>query len=111
MTLDFVVISLEDSSLRSVLTARLTMLGMNVVTREHWTARNDARDSGFTSAVLVTDNEALGLQEALERPWLQVLILNGVTNDAGERPLRLPKRGATQRIADALIRLSAINPA
>ena len=105
MALNFAVLSIADNSLRSVLAARLTLLGVNVVSRELWDAGPAARKHAIENAVLITDDEEVGVSEAEVRPWLQVLVLNGVADEELGRPLRLSKRTASQRIADVLMAL------
>ncbi len=110
MALKFVVLSIADNSLRSVLAARLTLLGVNVLSHEHWDDTPAARRNGVESAVLITDDEQVGAAEAEHRPWLQVLVLNGVADETAGRPVRLAKGSATPRIAELLLQLANVTP-
>lgn len=105
MAQKFIVLSITDSSLRSVLTARLTILGVDVLTHEGWTARGSAEDENISDAILVTDDESFALREAEARGWRQVLVLNGSPSAESERPVRHPKTATARSIAELLLRL------
>ena len=103
MSLDLVVLLISESDLRSALTARLTMVGINVVTIGADQFAQGIPDATIITAVLVTDDDAIGRAagEACPR-WLQVIILNGSSGSLDDRPVRLPRRGATRRLVELL---------
>lgn len=105
MAQKFIVLSITDSSLRSVLTARLTILGVDVLTHEGWAARGSAEDETISDAILVTDDESFALRESEARGWRQVLVLNGSPSAESERPVRHPKTATARSIAELLLRL------
>jgi len=103
LSLDIVVLLISESDLRSALTARLTMIGINVVTIGADQLAQGMPDSTILTAALVTDDEAVGLTACDASPsWLQVVILNGTSGDLDDRPVRLSRRGATRRLVDIL---------
>lgn len=103
MPLDLVVLLISESDLRSALTARLTMLGINVVTIGPGRLARGMSGADVTTAVLVTDDSDAGHAAVAASPgWLQAIILGGETNSLDERPVRLPRRDATRRVVEIL---------
>jgi hypothetical protein len=101
LSLDLVVLLLSESDLRSALTARLTMVGINVVTIGADQLTQGMPGLAIATAVLVTDDVAIA-QTAGESAWLRVVILNGSSGSLDDRPVRLPRRGATRRLVNVL---------
>lgn len=104
LPLELVALLISENDLRSALTARLTMLGFNVAT---FGARQEAEAlpaAMMTNGVLITDDSRVGLACYETQPWLEVIILNGASTNPDERPLHLPRRGATRHVATALER-------
>ena len=101
MPLDLVVLQVSEDDLRSALTARLTMLGFNVITLRRGQMAGRLSGTTIARAVLVTDDEALAADTPLPG-WLQVILLNGLQGDTTDRPLRLSRRDATRRVAEVL---------
>ena len=64
----------------------------------------------MSSGVLITDDGDIGLACHETQPWLGVIILDGSSANPDERPLRLPRRGATRRVAAVLERWHAPKP-
>ena len=103
MPLDLVVLLISENDLRSALTARLTMVGINVVTIGADQLARGMPDATIMTAVLVTDDDAIGWAASEAAPrWLQVIILNGSSGCLDDRPVRLPRRGATRRLVEML---------
>lgn len=103
MFLDLVVLLISESDLRSALTARLTMIGINVVTIGVDQLAQGMSATTIMTAVLVTDDDAIGRAAGEAYPrWLQVIILNGSSGSLDDRPVRLPRRGATRRLVELL---------
>ncbi|HWU72307.1 MAG TPA: hypothetical protein VN137_02410 [Sphingomonas sp.] len=103
MSFDLVVLLISESDLRSALTARLTMIGINVVTIGADQLLRGTPGMAVTTAVLVTDDDSIGQAAAEISPaWLQVVILNGASGDLDDRPVRLSRRGATRRLVEIL---------
>ncbi len=107
LPLELVVLMISESDLRSALTARLTMLGFNVVTLGPEQKPAGLPPMTVASGVLVTDDSDAGLIASDAQPWIQVIVLNGSSVGPGDRPLRLSRRGATRLVVDALERLRA----
>ena len=101
MPLDLVVLQISEDDLRSALTAKLTMLGFNVITLRRGQLTGGLSGTTIEQAVLITDDEALAACTPLPG-WLQVILLNGTSGDATDRPLRLSSGDATRRIAEIL---------
>ncbi len=103
MPLDLVVLLISESDLRSALTARLTMVGINVVTIGVDQLAQGMSGTTIMTAVLVTDDDAIGRAASEASPgWLQVIVLNGSSGSLDDRPVRLSRRGATRRLVDML---------
>ncbi|MBW8910505.1 MAG: hypothetical protein JF564_01080 [Sphingomonas sp.] len=103
MSLDLVVLLISESDLRSALTARLTMIGINVVTIGADQLVQGMPGTAIETAVLVTDDGSIGQAASEVSPaWLQVVILNGSTGGLDDRPVRLSRRGAIRRLVDVL---------
>lgn len=103
MFLDLVVLLISESDLRSALTARLTMVGINVVTIGADQSAQGMPDATIMTAVLVTDDDVIGRAASEASPrWLQVIVLNGSSGSPDDRPVRLPRRGATRRLVEML---------
>jgi hypothetical protein len=101
--LDLVVLLISESDLRSTLTVRLTMTGINVVTIGADQSALGMPDTTIMTAVLVTDDDAIGRAASEASPrWLQVIVLNGSSGSLDDRPVRLPRRGATRRLVEML---------
>jgi hypothetical protein len=103
LSLDLVVLLIFESDLRSALTARLTMIGINVVTIgvDQWA--QGIPGTAIETAVLVTDDSSIGQAASEISPaWLQVVILNGSAGDTDDRPVRLSRRGAIRRLVEVL---------
>ena len=101
--LDLVVLLISESDLRSALTARLTMVGINVVTIGADQSAQGMPDATIMTAVLVTDDDVIGRAASEASPrWLQVIVLNGSSGSPDDRPVRLPRRGATRRLVEML---------
>ena len=101
MPLDLVVLQISEDDLRSALTAKLTMLGFNVITLRRGQLTGGLSGTTIEQAVLITDDDALAACTPLPG-WLQVILLNGTSSDATDRPLRLSRRDAPRRVADVL---------
>lgn len=101
MPLDLVVLQVSEDDLRSALTAKLTMLGFNVITLRRGQLTGGLSGTTIEQAVLITDDEALTAGTPLPG-WLQVILLNGSTGDATDRPLRLSRRDATRSVGEVL---------
>ena len=101
MPLDLVVLQISEDDLRSALTAKLTMLGFNVITLRRGQLTGGLSGTTIEQAVLITDDEAAAVCPPLPG-WLQVILLNGTSGDATDRPLRLSRRDATRRVAEIL---------
>ena len=103
MSLDLVVLLISESDLRSALTARLTMVGINVITIGADQLVQDMPDTAIKTAVLVTDDGSIGQVASEASPaWLQVVILNGSSGGLDDRPVRLSRRGVTRRLVEIL---------
>ena len=103
LPLDLVVLLISESDLRSTLTARLTMVGINVVTIGADQLAQGMTGATILTAILVTDDDAIGRAASEASPsWLQVIILNGSSGSLEDRPVRLPRRGATRRLVEML---------
>jgi hypothetical protein len=103
LSLDLVVLLISESDLRSALTARLTMVGINVVTIGADQLAQGMPGTTIMTAVLVTDDDVIGRAASEASPrWLQVIVLNGSSGSLDDRPVRLPRRGATRRLVDVL---------
>jgi hypothetical protein len=103
LSLDLVVLLISESDLRSTLTARLTMVGINVVTIGADQLAQGMPGATIMTAVLVTDDDAIGQAASEASPeWLHVIILNGSSGTLDDRPVRLSLRGATRRLVDVL---------
>ncbi|WP_066805577.1 hypothetical protein [Sphingomonas asaccharolytica] len=103
MPLDLVVLQISEDDLRSALTAKLTMMGFNVITLRRGQLTGGLSGSTIEQAVLITDDEALAACSPLPG-WLQVILLNGSSGDVTERPLRLSGRDATRSVGEVLAR-------
>ena len=101
MPLDLVVLQISEDDLRSALTARLTMLGFNVITLRHDQKTDGLSSITISRAVLITDDEALATATPISN-WLQVILLAASPGDVADRPLRLSRRDATRRVAEVL---------
>lgn len=101
MPLDLVVLQISEADLRSALAAKLTMLGFNVITLRRDQLTGGLSGTTIEQAVLITDEAALAACPPLPG-WLQVILLNGTSGDATDRPLRLSSSDATRRLADVL---------
>jgi hypothetical protein len=103
LSLDLIVLLISESDLRSALTARLTMIGINVVTIGADQLARGMPGTVLKTAVLVTDDGPIG-QAASEvsSAWLQVVILNGASGGLDDRPVRLSRRGAIRRLVEVL---------
>ncbi|WP_296612377.1 hypothetical protein [Sphingomonas sp.] len=111
MPFDLIVLLISESDLRSALTARLTMIGINVVTIGADQLVRGLHGLAVTTAVLVTDDGPIGQAAAeVSPPWLQVIILNGSSGELDDRPVRLPRRGATRRLVEILDGWRASSP-
>ena len=104
MPLDLVVLLISENDLRSALTARLTMLGINVVTLGPDQMPGALPIAMVANGVLITDDGGIGAVCCETQTWLQVIILNGSTTEPDNRPLRLSRRGATRLVVEALDR-------
>jgi len=104
LSLDLVVLLISERDLRSALTARLTMLGINVVTLGPDQKPEALPIAMITRGVLVTDDGTIGLASCEMQAWLQVIVLDGSTAGPDDRPLRLARRGATRLVVEALDR-------
>jgi hypothetical protein len=103
LSLDLVVLLISESDLRSALTARLTMVGINVVTIGADQLAQGLPGDTIKTAVLVTDNDSVGQSASETSPaWLQVVILNGSSGDCDDRLVRLSRRGAIRRVVEIL---------
>lgn len=103
MFLDLVVLLISESDLRSALTARLTLIGINVVTIGADQLAQGMSSSAIVTAVLVTDDDAIGRTASEASPsWLRVIVLNGSSGNLDDRPVRLSRRGATRRVVELL---------
>jgi hypothetical protein len=102
--LDLVVLLISERDLRSALTARLTMLGINVVTLGPDQKPGALAAAMIANGVLVTDDGTIGVACCETQSWLQVIILDGSTSGSDDRPLRLARRGATRLVVEALDR-------
>lgn len=103
MSLDLIVLLISESDLRSALTARLTMIGINVVTIGADQLAQGMPGTAIETAVLVTDDGSIGQSASEISPaWLQVVILNGSTGGLDDRPVRLSRRGAIRRLVEIL---------
>ena len=101
MPLDLVVLLISESDLRSTLTARLTMVGINVATIGADQLAQGMPGTTMLTAVLVTDDDAIGRAASEASPgWLQVVILNGSSGSLDDRPVRLPRHGAARRLVE-----------
>jgi hypothetical protein len=100
--LDLVVLQISENDLRSALTVRLTMLGLNVITLGRDRMTDGLSDITMAQAVLITDDEALAASAPFPT-WFQVILLNGSSGDAADRPLRLSRRDATRRVVETLV--------
>lgn len=111
LLLDLVVLLISESDLRSALTARLTMAGINVVTIGLEQAAQDMPGATIATAVLVTDDETVGQAAGRASPsWLQVIVLNGSSGNFDDRPVRLSRRDATRRVVEVLAAWRAAIP-
>jgi hypothetical protein len=111
LILDLVALLISENDLRSALTARLTMIGINVVTIGPDQVARNMPGTVVTTAVLITDDVPLGQTAAAGSPaWLQVIILNGSSSSLDERPVRLARRDATRRVVDVLDGWRTPNP-
>lgn len=110
LPLELVVLMISERDLRSALTARLTMLGFNVVTLGPGQKLEAIAAPTIATGVLITDDEAAGLAASQTQAWLQVIVLNGSTAGSDGRPLRLSRRGATRLVVEALDRWRDITP-
>jgi hypothetical protein len=103
LSLDLVVLLISESDLRSALTARLTMGGINVVTIGADQLVQGLPGETVKTAVLVTDDGSVGQAASEASPaWLQVVILNGSSGGLDDRPVRLSRRGAIRRLVELL---------
>ena len=103
LSLELVVLLISESDLRSALTARLTMIGINVVTIGVDQLMRDMSGTAIETAVLVTDDGPVGQAASEASPaWLQVVILNGSSGGLDDRPVRLSRRGAVRRLVEIL---------
>lgn len=103
LSLDMIVLLISENDLRSALTARLTMIGMNVVTIGADQLAQGMFGTAIKTAILVTDDGSIGQAASEASPaWLQVVILNGSSGDLDDRPVRLSRRGATRRLVEIL---------
>jgi len=111
LLLDLVVLLISENDLRSALTARLTMVGINVVTIGADQLAQGMPDGTISTAALVTDDAAIGHAASKASPrWLQVVILNGSSGSLDDRPVRLSRRGATRQLVDILADWGAPTP-
>ena len=110
MPLDLVVLLISESDLRSALTARLTILGINVVTLGPDQQPEALPIAMIANGVLITDDGDVGTTCCETQAWLQVIILNGSTVRSDDRPLRLSRRGATRLVVEALGRWRDLKP-
>jgi len=111
LSLDLVVLLISESDLRSALTARLTMVGINVVTIGADQLVQGLPGMAIKTAVLITDDGSIGHVASEASPaWLQVVILNGSSGGLDDRPVRLSRRGATRRLVEILDGWRAPNP-
>ncbi|MGN6817292.1 MAG: hypothetical protein ACTHJR_01320 [Sphingomonas sp.] len=104
MPLDLVVLLISENDLRSALTARLTMLGMNVVTLGPEQIPGGLPGATIANGVLITDDGGVGLGACEAQAWLQVIVLDESPSAPEDRPLRLPRTGATRHVVEALAR-------
>jgi hypothetical protein len=102
LSLDLIVLMISESDLRSALTARLTMIGINVVTIGADQLVQGVTGTAIETAVLVTDDGSIGQSASEISPWLQVIILNGSTGGLDDRPVRLSRRGTIRRLVEIL---------
>lgn len=103
MSLDLVVLLISESDLRSALTARLTMIGINVVTVGADQLAQGMPGTAIKTAVLVTDDGSVGQIASEAFPaWLRVVILNGSSGGPDDRPMRLARRGVLRRLVELL---------
>jgi hypothetical protein len=103
LSLDLVVLLISESDLRSALTARLTMIGINVITIRADQLVQGMSGTAIETAVLVTDDSSIGQAASdISSAWLQVVILNGSSGSLGDRPVRLSRRGAIRRLVEVL---------
>lgn len=103
MSLDLIVLLISENDLRSALTARLTMIGINVVTIGVDQLVQGMQGTAIETAVLVTDDGPIGQAASEESPpWLQVVILNGARGSLDDRPVRLSRTGAVRRLVEIL---------
>ena len=110
LPLELVALLITESDLRSALTARLTMLGFDVVAFGAQQEAEAMPRAMMKSGVLITDNDDIGLACYETQPWLEVIILDGSSANPDGRPLRLPRRGATRSIAAILEHWRAAKP-
>lgn len=110
LPLELVVLLITENDVRSALTARLTMLGFNVVTFGAQPEVEAMSSALMTSGVLITDDNDIGQACCDTQPWLEVIILDGSCAETDGRPLRLPRRGATRRISSILERWRVAKP-
>jgi len=110
LPLELVVLLITESDLRSTLTARLTLLGFNVVTFRAQQEVEAMPAAMMTSSVLITNDDDIGQACSDTQPWLEVMILDESCAETAGRPLRLPRRGATRRVAAILERWRAAKP-
>jgi hypothetical protein len=103
LSLDLIVLLISESDLRSALTARLTMIGINVVTIGVDQLMQGMPGTAIETAVLVTDDGPIGQAASEVSPaWLQVVILNGTRGGLDDRPVRLSRNGAIRRLVEIL---------
>jgi hypothetical protein len=103
LSFDLIVLLISESDLRSALTARLTMIGINVVTISADQLMQGISGTAIKTAVLVTDDSAIGHAASdASQGWLQVVILNGSSGGLDDRPVRLSRRGAIRRLVEIL---------
>jgi len=103
LPLELVVLLISESDLRSALTARLTMIGINVVTVGADQLSQSMPGTAIETAVLVTDDGSVGQAASEVFPaWSQVVILNGSSGGLDDRPVRLSRRGAIRRLVEIL---------
>lgn len=110
MPLELVVLLISESDLRSALTARLTMLGFNVVTLGPGQMPEDLPSATIAAGVLVTDAEAAAQSAGDAQAWLQVIVLDESASASDGRPIRLPRRGATRHVVEVLARWRDARP-
>lgn len=110
MPLDLVILLISENDLRSALTARLTMLGINVVTLGPGQTPDSLPVTTVASGILVTDDDAIGCAAGATQSWLQVIVLHETPGQPDDRPLRVSRQGGTRKVVEALGRWRTPTP-